>query len=571
MKQKYYVVLTMLSLCIMLQTTGCQTTPQSQSGSPAEIKYEEGKKAFNQERYAEAITAFQDAIELDPDYVLAHLDMGFAYINLEKYEEALGAFASAQAIEQDNHYAYYGIGLIARRQERTADAITSLRSAVDLEPTNNQAWLELGHAYCNARKYREAIESYRAAIKAKPDYVEAYASIAVPFSRLELYVEALESCQSALKLNPKSSNAHISLGRVYSDLGRNDEALAELTKAIEVSTGAAQGDAYFWRAHLKHLILNLNGAIEDYDRAIELLPVQPYPVLFRLAAMCEQGDDLASIQELARKNVRKPKSTEWQQKLMATFAGDLAEEDLLSAVEVEDPETGNGQLCEALYYSAMLQLAKNDSSAFRYLLNLCLTTNHDNYIEYKLAQTRIQQIEKGNGQQRYLAPPEWKEPANRPDNVTLKNGLYYAMDATILVTSENALMLKELSFFLIWRYNKKYTREEFERSYSQLFMAVQEYLHGSRFSLEGIPGILDGISFGDETYRFKQSFHVHNSVPSQLRGATLALEISVDRVVMPDGETSANPADRANAYKEMKIIFDQELEYMAENPAFKEK
>lgn len=570
MTKKGYVILTVLSAGIMM-TSGCHTTPQSQAGSPADIKYEEGKTAFNQQRYAEAIVAFQEVVELNPDYVLAHLDMGFAYINLEKYEEALDAFASAQAIEQDNHYAYYGIGLIARRQERIPDAITSLRSAVDFEPTNNQAWLELGHAYCNARKYREAIESYRSAIKAKPDYVEAYASIAVPFCRLGLYVEALESCQSALKLNPKSSDAHISLGRVYSDLGRNDEALAEFTKGIEMSAEVAKGDAYFWRANLKHTILDLNGAIEDYDQSIELLPTQPYPVLFRLAAMCERGGRLSSVQEFARKYKGCPTVTEWQRKLMELFSGEIMEEELLKAVNSEDPEKESGQLCEALYYIAMLQLAKKDTSASRYFLNLCLETNHDNYIEYKFARIRMDKMEQEKDQQRYLAPPDWKYPETRLDNVTFKNGLYYTMDATIVVTSESVLRLKELSFFLIWRYNKEYTREEFEKSYAKMFIAFTDYLHGSRASLEGIPGILDGIPFGDRVYKFKQFFHVHHAVPPQLRGANLAMEISVDRILGPHGEIIKNPADRANAYKEIKTIFDQELEYMGENPAFKKK
>ncbi len=145
------------------------------------------------------------------------------------------------------------------------------------------------------------------------------------------------------------------------------------------------------------------------------------------------------------------------------------------------------------------------------------------------------------------------------------------MDATILVTSENVLRLKELSFILIWRYNKNYTRDEFEKSYGKLFMAFQEYLNGGRFSLEGIPGILDGIPFGDEVYKFKQSFHVHHAVPPQLRGANLAMEISVDRIVGPNGKATDNPADRANAYKEIKTIFDQELDYMGQNPLFQKK
>ncbi len=175
-----------------------------------------------------------------------------------------------------------------------------------------------------------------------------------------------------------------------------------------------------------------------------------------------------------------------------------------------------------------------------------------------------------------LVPADWKDGYGRPRGIELKNGIYYLLDATtsknvILVSSEDSLHLKELSFFLIWRYQKTYTREYFENLYGKMFQGMQDFLDGKRASLEGLPGIFNAIPFGDKQYKFKQNFHVNQSVPFQMKGASLAMGLSVDRVQGPAGNTIKNPKDLENAYKELKTIFNQEIDYMAQNPAFQSK
>ena len=173
----------------------------------------------------------------------------------------------------------------------------------------------------------------------------------------------------------------------------------------------------------------------------------------------------------------------------------------------------------------------------------------------------------------FIAPPDWSDTIRRPRGVELKNGIYYLFDATpakttILVTSQDALHLKELAFFLIWRYQKTYTREAFERMHGPMFKGFQDYLDKKRTSLDGIPGIFNGIPFGDKQYKFKQTYYVNQSVPFQMKGANLAVGLTVDRVMGPAGNVIKNPKDMENAYKELKTIFNQEIDYMGQNPAF---
>jgi hypothetical protein len=175
-----------------------------------------------------------------------------------------------------------------------------------------------------------------------------------------------------------------------------------------------------------------------------------------------------------------------------------------------------------------------------------------------------------------LVPQEWQDAPARPRGVEFKNGIYYLNDATpakntVLVASEDVAHLKELCFFLIWRYQKTYTRDYFEQLHGKIFLAFQELLDGKRSSLEGIPGLFSGIVFGDKQYKFKITFFVGHNIPMQMKGADVAIGLSVDRIQNAAGIAMKNPQDLANAYKEIKTIVGQELDYMAKNPAFQKK
>ena len=175
-----------------------------------------------------------------------------------------------------------------------------------------------------------------------------------------------------------------------------------------------------------------------------------------------------------------------------------------------------------------------------------------------------------------LVPEAWKNAAKRPRGLEHKNGVYYVTDATpsknaILVTADSVAHLKELCFFLIWRYQKTYTRDYYETLYGKMFQAFCDLLDGKRSSLNGVPGLFSGIVFGDKQYKFKMTFYSQQTVPLQLSGAKICMGLTVDRVQNQAGLPMRNPQDIANAYKELKTIIGQELDYMAQNPNLKPK
>jgi tetratricopeptide (TPR) repeat protein len=77
----------------------------------AEKHLNQGNAYFAQERYQEAIDAYKQAIQIEPDYAEAHYYLGLVYGKQERYQEAINAFKQAIQIKPDYAEAHYYLGL----------------------------------------------------------------------------------------------------------------------------------------------------------------------------------------------------------------------------------------------------------------------------------------------------------------------------------------------------------------------------------------------------------------------------------------------------------------------------
>jgi len=71
-----------------------------------------GIAQLNKGHYEEAIHEFQKAIEMDPGYVKAHVNLGITLYGAERRDEAAKALGKAIELEPDQPNAQYTWGLI---------------------------------------------------------------------------------------------------------------------------------------------------------------------------------------------------------------------------------------------------------------------------------------------------------------------------------------------------------------------------------------------------------------------------------------------------------------------------
>jgi tetratricopeptide (TPR) repeat protein len=103
-------------------------------GQIAEIHFQCGVIYFLQDHHNDALQAFQRAIEIKPDYALAHYNLGHTLEYLGNSEAALRAFRAAVHYRPTHQGAHTNAGRILLEKNQPTEALQHLRVSVRLAP-----------------------------------------------------------------------------------------------------------------------------------------------------------------------------------------------------------------------------------------------------------------------------------------------------------------------------------------------------------------------------------------------------------------------------------------------------
>ncbi len=134
------------------------------------------------------------SVELDPLSLINNADLGWVYINARRYEEAIAQLR--KTIEIDSHFylAHYYLGEALQLKGQLTEAIVEYRAAVELND-DPLALAFLGHAYARAGQKDKAQEILgRLTEEAKSRYVSGYslALVRLGLGEKEEAIDALE-------------------------------------------------------------------------------------------------------------------------------------------------------------------------------------------------------------------------------------------------------------------------------------------------------------------------------------------------------------------------------------------
>lgn len=122
------------------------------------LQLEMGNILFGQERYGEAIAAYEESVYLYDDPT-NRFSLGQAYIRTGRYKDAENQF---EKIIQHGGIAsrngHYGMGQALRAQEKYVDAIDQLEKAIQKDSAFYSAYEEMGYTYADAGQMDEAKE-----------------------------------------------------------------------------------------------------------------------------------------------------------------------------------------------------------------------------------------------------------------------------------------------------------------------------------------------------------------------------------------------------------------------------
>jgi len=188
----------------------------------------------NQDKYDEAIKAYDEAIRLDPEDATAWNNKGSALGNLDKYDEAIKAYDEAIRLDPEDDSVWNNKGAALHNQDQYDEAIKAYDEAIRLDPKHGSAWNNKGKALGDLRRYDEAIKAYDEAIRLDPKHAGASNNKGVALFNQGKYDESIEAFDEALKLDPDLAEAWYNKGKALEVLGKTAEADAALEKAKEL-------------------------------------------------------------------------------------------------------------------------------------------------------------------------------------------------------------------------------------------------------------------------------------------------------------------------------------------------
>lgn len=285
-------------------------------------------------QYPNAEQAFKKAADLDLKAVVPRMAIGDLYLTqFGKPEAAVSAYESALNIDPNHAAAHYALGVAQAKLGNSERSVAELHKAGELEPNNPLPSMELARVNLILKKPDDALSAVNQAIKIDPNLVEAellrgdillakgdvgqaektYADLAnrhnklaAPRLRLAMLQQqqgqndaAIKSYQAVIKANPKVAPAYNNLAWLLSSQKKNySEAESMGRKAVELAPETAQyQDTLGW-------ICRANGELAEaravLEKAVQLAPDEA-GINAHLGIVLKESGENAKAIELLKK------------------------------------------------------------------------------------------------------------------------------------------------------------------------------------------------------------------------------------------------------------------------------
>ncbi|MBC8376011.1 MAG: tetratricopeptide repeat protein [FCB group bacterium] len=216
-----------------LATVSLAKVPVTTESSLAAEEFQRGMTFANTLQAVEAATHFRLALDADPTFASAWLNLAYVSPGTGLFIACLdSAKAHASKASEGEQLiilaAKYGFEGNNTKQEKT------LQKLVDMYPGDESALLILGNYYFGLRQYHQAIQSYNQATRVNNNMAILHNQLGYSQRALGNYGEAEKAFKFYIKLNSENPNAYDSYAELLMEMGRFNESIEFYAKALEL-------------------------------------------------------------------------------------------------------------------------------------------------------------------------------------------------------------------------------------------------------------------------------------------------------------------------------------------------
>jgi tetratricopeptide (TPR) repeat protein len=307
----------LVSLCCATSAPAQADDFGDDAADPVQL-FKRGQDAHAQGDFEQAISLYDAAIKVRPEFPEAIFQRGNALVSLGRYAEAEKSFQSAMEMRADWSLPQAALGALYLRLSRFDEAGKYLEKVLTLDRSNEIALI--------------ALADLRLRTRAKPSALE----------------DILNKLVSATTGENQTASLWVARASVERELGKRDEAMKSVASALALD--AKNGAALMERAELRMAAGDFEGAVNDAQAARQLAPQSLNSSLFLAHVLGRAGrapEALKLLDALDNEKKRLPEVVEMRKRL-ATPAEPETQEDRAALEKLLEQQPRNAPLLARL-------------------------------------------------------------------------------------------------------------------------------------------------------------------------------------------------------------------------------
>jgi len=324
---------------------------------------------------------YQKLTEAFPNDERAHTLLGNYYFGQQLYDQAISEFEKAISINPDFSQPYNQLGYSYRFIENYVNADKTFQKYITLIPNDPNPYDSYAELLLKMGKYDASIEYYQKALKVNPNFVNSFLGIATDLNYLGKFDDArqhLQKLYSIARNDGEKRAAHFAITLSYVHEGNIVKALEELKKQFALAekindAGAMAGDMIIM-GNINYEAGNYDKALTHFEKSLKIIQGSNLSkeikenanriFLYNSGRVALKQKDFASAKAKAEQFLSQVSAlnSPFQIRLAHELAGMIALEEKDFEKAITEFASGNQQNPYNLYRMALAYQGKGDSA-----------------------------------------------------------------------------------------------------------------------------------------------------------------------------------------------------------------
>ena len=187
------------------------------------------------EKHQESINYVNKVLQIDQYNSKAYFIKGMNYKEIGDTSKAISSMQTAVEQDPDYYAAYMQLGIL-NAAKKNPIALDYYNNALKINPASKEAYYAKGKFFQDMSQWKTAIETYQELLRLDPDFKNAYYNLGVIyFLHLKLFDKSISFFDEAIRTDPQYAEAFFARGTCYQAMGNMDRASEDLKMAHKIN------------------------------------------------------------------------------------------------------------------------------------------------------------------------------------------------------------------------------------------------------------------------------------------------------------------------------------------------